>query len=290
MRKALEIMNLDIVVSSAKEVGDGITHVIKTTDLKGPLKTIAHTMRVAGDTITTGLNQANVNSPIPQALVDECNKCAEIVTKFSRNFPESESIAKFASQNVYLEQLHRMIPQKVLQSCKGIAILSVIKAGAALSGRAGSGIVMARLKNGDWSAPSAIGLAGLGFGLQFGASVSDYIFVLNTDAAVEAFYSPNLTLGTSIAVAAGPFGRAAEMAGEVSQLAPIFSYSYSQGLYIGASLEGAVILERSDANAMLYRERVGARSILNGYAARPPEAAPLYQALRYAENAEISAF
>jgi lipid-binding SYLF domain-containing protein len=55
-------------------------------------------------------------------------------------------------------------------------------------------------------------------------------------------------------------------------------------------LEGAVILERSDANAMLYRERVGARSILNGYAARPPEAAPLYQALRYAENAEISAF
>jgi lipid-binding SYLF domain-containing protein len=67
-----------------------------------------------------------------------------------------------------------------------------------------------------------------------------------------------------ISVAAGPYGRAAEVSGEVLKLAPIYSYALSQGLYAGVSLEGSVILERSDANAEFYHERVSAKSILSG--------------------------
>lgn len=37
------------------------------------------------------------------------------------------------------------------------------------SGRMGSGIVIARLPDGSWSAPSCIGTGGVGFGLQIGA-------------------------------------------------------------------------------------------------------------------------
>jgi lipid-binding SYLF domain-containing protein len=44
----------------------------------------------------------------------------------------------------------------------------------------GSGIVIARLGDGTWSAPSAIGMWGLGFGLQFGLEVAEYIFTLQT--------------------------------------------------------------------------------------------------------------
>ena len=43
--------------------------------------------------------------------------------------------------------------------------MTVIKAGFGFSGRGGKGVVVARLRNG-WSAPSAIGTGGAGFGLN----------------------------------------------------------------------------------------------------------------------------
>jgi lipid-binding SYLF domain-containing protein len=72
-----------------------------------------------------------------------------------------------------------------------------MKAGFLVSGRAGSGLVISRLENGDWSAPSAIGLGGMGFGWQIGAEFVDFVMILNTAEAVEAFYKPNVTLGIS---------------------------------------------------------------------------------------------
>lgn len=58
------------------------------------------------------------------------------------------------------------IPKAVLQQAKGLAIFSVVKAGFVWSGKAGSGVVTARLSDGSWSAPSCIATGGVGFGLQ----------------------------------------------------------------------------------------------------------------------------
>ena len=44
------------------------------------------------------------------------------------------------------------IPQAVLKDARGLAIMTVIKAGFGISGRGGSGVVVARIKNG-WSGP-----------------------------------------------------------------------------------------------------------------------------------------
>jgi len=60
------------------------------------------------------------------------------------------------------------IPTVVLRQAKGLAILTVTKAGFIVSGRGGKGIVMARTGKG-WSGPSAIGTGGMGFGFQAGA-------------------------------------------------------------------------------------------------------------------------
>lgn len=82
-----------------------------------------------------------------------------------------------------------MIPSHLLHSCKGVAVISIIKAGFIWTGRAGSGIVIAKLQDGSgrWSAPSAIGTAGVGVGLQIGAQITDCVFLLNTADAVKAF-------------------------------------------------------------------------------------------------------
>jgi SH3 domain-containing YSC84-like protein 1 len=169
------------------------------------------------------------------------------------------------------------IPQAVLRDARGLAIMTVIKAGFGISGRGGTGVVVARTRDG-WSGPSAIGTGGAGFGLQIGAEVTEFVMVLNTDAAVQAFSRDvNFTLGADISVAAGPIGRTASIG--VTPIAAIYTYSRSQGLFAGVSLEGTVIGTRNDANAEYYGRRVTPEEILSGKVPPPPGATRLVQVL-----------
>ena len=138
-------------------------------------------------------------------------------------------------------------------------------------------MVVARLKNG-WTGPSAIGTGGAGFGFQIGAEVTEFVMVLNTDAAVKAFsQDANVTLGGGISVAAEPIGRHVEAA--VTPVAAVYTYSRSQGLFAGISLEGTVIGTRNDVNAAYYGRPVNAGEILSAKVAPPPGAKRLLQVL-----------
>ncbi|QKX58668.1 uncharacterized protein TRUGW13939_05795 [Talaromyces rugulosus] len=177
----------------------------------------------------------------------------------------------------------KVIPPEVLAGAKGLAVLSVLKAGFLGSGRFGSGIVVARLADGGWSAPSAIATAGAGFGGQIGFELTDFVFILNDAAAVRSFsQAGSITLGGNVSIAAGPVGRNAEAAGAASTkgVAAVFSYSKTKGLFAGVSLEGSVLVERKDANAKLYNGSVTARQLLSGSVPSPPAADPLMQVLR----------
>jgi lipid-binding SYLF domain-containing protein len=82
-----------------------------------------------------------------------------------------------------------------------------------------------------WSAPSAIGTAGVGAGGQIGVEVTDFVIILNTKDAVKAFSTGNVTLGGALSVAAGPMGRTGEVAGTVNNFAAVYSYSKSKGMH-----------------------------------------------------------
>jgi lipid-binding SYLF domain-containing protein len=161
------------------------------------------------------------------------------------------------------------IPPAILRSARGLAILTVTKAGFIGSGRGGSGIVIARLPGGGWSGPSAISTGGVGFGFQAGVQITEFVIVLNTPGAVDAFSrGGNLTLGGNLSVAAGPIGRTAE--GSVALGAAMFTYSRSQGLFAGVSLEGTVLSTRDELNRDYYGDSsVTATQILTGRV-RPP--------------------
>ncbi|KAI8322506.1 DUF500-domain-containing protein [Martensiomyces pterosporus] len=204
--------------------------------------------------------------PLPQSLDKECIKAAKILNSFI-DTGKAGGVDKF-------------IPPNILANAKGIAFMTVIKAGFIWSGRVGSGLVVARLPDGGWSAPSAIGTAGAGVGGQIGAEMTDFVMVLNTPSAVKAFsHGGNVTLGGNLSVSAGPLGRSAEASGAIRNIAPVFSYSKSKGLFAGISLEGSVILERKDANSKLYGRPVRAGELLSGGVPPPPQADVLYRAL-----------
>ena len=126
------------------------------------------------------------------------------------------------------------IPGRLLARAKGIAVLTVAKAGLWVGGELGTGLVVARLKDGSWSAPSAVGLVGLSIGLLAGAQVSDHVFLLMTHSAVEMLgtNTGSVNLGADIGIAVGPVGRTVEAdfgvsaggEGEGPHAAPIYTY------------------------------------------------------------------
>jgi lipid-binding SYLF domain-containing protein len=162
-----------------------------------------------------------------------------------------------------------------LRSQSSYSHLLVFKAGFLGSGRFGSGLVVARLSDGSWSAPSAIGTVGGGFGGQIGFELTDFVFILNDAAAVKTFaQAGSITLGGNVSIAAGPVGRNAEAAGAASLkgVSGVFAYSKTKGLFAGVSLEGSAIIERRDANEKLYGRAIKAAEILRG-GISPPTAA-----------------
>ncbi|TFY73863.1 hypothetical protein EWM64_g10147, partial [Hericium alpestre] len=200
-----------------------------------------------------------LNSPLPQPLPKECKKAANIFQSFVDGANNG---------------LDGVIPRSVLENARGFAIFTIFKAGFLFSARAGSGVVIARLHDGSWSCPSAIGIAGLGFGGQAGAEMTDFLIVLNSHAAVRSFMAAgSLTLGGNMSLAVGPLGRNGEASGAVNssgKMAAMFSYSKTRGLFGGLSLEGSAIVERQDANALAYRSDISVRQLLSG-SVDPPE-------------------
>jgi len=169
------------------------------------------------------------------------------------------------------------IPPAVMRAAKGLAIMTVTKAGFIGSARGGTGVVVARTEKG-WSGPSAIGTGGLGVGFQAGVEITEFVIVLNTPAAVEAFAKQgNVTLGGNLSVAAGPVGRSAEAG--VSLQAATYTYSRSHGLFAGVSLEGTGLATRDDANEAYYGRPVTAGEILAGKVQPPAGARNLIAAL-----------
>lgn len=171
----------------------------------------------------------------------------------------------------------KAIPPTVLRDAKGVAILTITKAGFVVSGRGGTGVIVARTENG-WSGPSAIGSGGIGVGFQAGVQVSEYVIILNTQEAVNAFSKgSNVTLGANLSAAVGPVGRSAE-AGAAPRAA-IYTYSRSQGIFAGVSLEGTVIATRYRANEDYYGKPVYVSDILAGNVKPPASAQALVDAL-----------
>ncbi|CAK4370705.1 unnamed protein product [Aphanomyces euteiches] len=194
-----------------------------------------------------------LNSPYSFTLREEVRKAAY-------------SVKNFMLDGVIKDQ---SIPLPLLTNAQGIAFLTVLKVGFVLTGRLGTGLVLSKLPDGSWSAPSAIGTAGIGWGAQIGGEVTDFVIILNTRSAVDTFCAQGqVNLGAELGVAAGPLGRVA--AG---------SMEAGIGLFIGISLEGSVIVARPDVNREFYGKDVTAAELLSGQERPPIAAQPLYDAL-----------
>ena len=173
------------------------------------------------------------------------------------------------------------IPSSVLREARGVCFLFTYKAGFVGSFSGGTGVVVCRGADGRWGAPSSVGVVGGGLGLQIGATATESVLVLNTEAAVRSFAGTSqVRLGGDVTVAAGPVGRQAEGAVGVRHVveaspggdgrtsgadeqgerkkkstkvgAAIWSYSLASGAFAGMAVTGVYVRARKDANADFY--------------------------------------
>lgn len=130
-----------------------------------------------------------------------------------------------------------------------------------------------------WSAPAAIGIGGLGGGFNAGADMVDMLIVLNSSAAVRSFMSSgSLQLGGNLSLSVGPLGRSGEASAAMNsdmEMSAMYSYSMSRGLYGGITIEGTVLVDRSDNNKKTYGRSVSAKEVLAGRVDVPAFAEPL---------------
>ncbi|KAI5073452.1 hypothetical protein GOP47_0011465 [Adiantum capillus-veneris] len=208
-----------------------------------------------------------LNNPLGTTMEEEIYKATNILRTFS----------KIGSMKP-----EQAIPESVLQGAKGLAILTVAKVGMMLTYKLGTGLIIARREDGNWSPPAAIVSCGLGWGLQVGGELIDFIVVLRTHKAVKAFSRVHVSLGAGVSASAGPVGRLAEADLRVGSggTATCYTYSCCQGAFVGVSLEGNVVGARVDTNARFYGDvYLTPEDILFGSVPLPRAAAPLYGAL-----------
>lgn len=209
-----------------------------------------------------------LNNPVPRSLPSEAKKAAKV-------------LSSFVKPNQVFGQ-DQVIPPGVLKKAHGLCVITVLKAGFLFSGRAGSGVIVARLPDGTWSAPSVIAMAGAGAGGLVGVELTDFVFILNDENAVKSYSEfGTITLGGNMAVSAGPLGRNAEYdaAASMGGVASVYSYSKSKGLFAGVSVEGSMIVERRDENRKAYGDNCTSKLILSGKVRPPPGTGALYRVL-----------
>jgi len=177
-------------------------------------------------------NKMGSESFLPTTLDKECEKAARILRSFAKDGIYSDVAPQQApAQSTLLAATNNpptgdapvtekpaevakgkkprvllTIPSKVISRAQGLAIFTTARAGFQVSGATGSGILIARKPDGTWSPPSGIQVHSVGAGFVIGLDIYDCVVVINTREALQAFMRTRMSLGSDLAVTAGPYG------------------------------------------------------------------------------------
>lgn len=145
----------------------------------------------------------------------------------------------------------------------------------------GTGLAMTKLPDGSWSAPIALAVHSLAFGLKAGIEFAYYMLVIRSEKGAKSLASGSLGLDASADIALGPFGRAvtATAGGGKGGMSTNLMYAHCRGLYLGVALGGQCLRVRKDVNRAFYGRDVDPLVLLSPDFPRPNACKPLYDAI-----------
>ena len=186
------------------------------------------------------------------------------------------------------------IPGDLLERAECVAVIPALKKAAfGIGGRYGRGAVSCRTGEkgaGPWGPPSMLTVGGGSFGLQLGGQSSDVVFLVMNRNGINHLVKSKFTIGGDASAAAGPKGRSAAAATDITMRAEILTYARTRGLFAGVSLDGAVVKPDVDGNKNLYGKAVDAKKLLvEGGIGAPAAAQPFLTALTKYAPRNVSA-
>lgn len=139
------------------------------------------------------------------------------------------------------------IPKSVLDKTKCVAIFpDTVTVSAGLGGTHGDGVAFCRSSAGSWENPMFLDLIGGSIGLQAGVKSADVVLYITGDKAADALKRGNFRVGGELSAVAGTFDKTLE-----APHAEVVAYSRSEGLFVGAALDG-VNISRDDSDERAF--------------------------------------
>ena len=165
------------------------------------------------------------------------------------------------------------IPRGIAEKATCIAVIPSVKKAAFIVGASyGQGVVTCQTGHG-WSAPVFIRLAGASFGFQIGGQATDLVLVAVNDRGFQDLLKSKFKIGADASAAAGPVGRHAAAATDITLNAELLTYSRAKGIFAGVDLNGADVSQNEDDTAKFYGpDAKSYKEILHGDASTPPMA------------------
>jgi lipid-binding SYLF domain-containing protein len=171
------------------------------------------------------------------------------IDRSSRAFKEAE-LTLTKSTGVYKEiseGKYGKVPQSILDKVRCVAVFpDTVTVSAGLGGTHGDGVGFCKTSTGQWENPMFLNLIGGSVGLQAGVKSADMVLYITGEKAAQALLKGSFKVGGELSAVAGTFDKTVP-----SPQAEVVAYSRSQGLFMGASLDG-VSISRDDSDERAF--------------------------------------
>ena len=199
-----------------------------------------------------------------------------VTAAWAQSGARSADVERIQSSALILSQImsapDKAIPDSIMDGAKCIAVVpSMLKASFIFGANYGKGVATCRTANG-WSTPAFFRISGGSFGFQAGGQASDLVLIIRTMDGMQYLLQSKFKLGADASAAAGPVGRDTQAATDLTMRAQILTYSRARGLFLGVSVNGAVVRQDDGDTHAFYGKTWTFYSLLNGDVPVPDDA------------------
>lgn len=156
-----------------------------------------------------------------------------------------------------------------------LVVPELVKAGVIVGGMGGAGVLLGRDSKNKWSYPCFFDMGGGSFGLQIGGQVSKVLLIVMNDAALDKLLKGKTEFGGGADATVAKL----EADTETNANVDVYSVMESEGLFAGATVEGANTSPSKNRNKAYYGSEVSAEDIVLRGAVKNPGADGLRDAL-----------
>lgn len=170
-------------------------------------------------------------------------------------------------------------PKMMAKSRAVLIVPELVQGGFILGAAGGRGSLLVRTAPGDWSYPAFFGMGSGSLGFQIGGKVSEIVFMILTDKGLNAILKDKFKFGAEAGVTMVAVGAGFEGATTGAVGADIVAFSNSNGLFVGAAVEGSYLDADNEWNAQYYGPGATGAAIVLQRRFSNPGAEPLRQYL-----------